>query len=444
MQGFFELSLGIRTTMVFVIGVLLGKLVNWAIYRCAYMRWQIGPWCPPPQRLTRHWSHWLPIIGWFLMRAEGGKDDDHSRLFWFRPMVLELGLGIGLAMLYRLEVTGGLLPAEAQLLVTSLQSTLHTQFLWHAILILFLVAASFIDFDEKMIPDSITVTGTLTALVLATFFTAGRLPGVSESVLIPFQLTSPHKWDPELNGIRGLGIAVACFGAWCMAIMPMITTLRFGLWRGLLLMVASVVRPRRRTSNAQTRERPFRKEQWAVCWLIGLQWVGWLWIALVWQFGSATQWNSLVSQLLGMAFGGGMIWSVRIVGFIAMKREAMGFGDVTLMAMIGAFVGWQPCLLIFGLAPASAVIVALLQFILTRDTEIAFGPYLSLGFVICITYWDALWFRYARDFFFIGNGWFIPTTCLVLLALMCGLLWVIRLFKELVLGIDDAVPEPEA
>ena len=209
-------------------------------------------------------------------------------------------------------------------------------------------------------------------------------------------------------------------------------------------MVASVVRPRRRTSNAQTRERPFRKEQRAVCWLIGLQWVGWTWILLVWQFGSPAQWNSLLSQLLGMAFGGAMIWSVRIVGFIALKREAMGFGDVTLMAMVGAFIGWQPCLLIFGLAPASAVIVALLQYICTRDNEIAFGPYLALGTLICISYWQWLWFGYARDFFGIGKGWFIPTTCLVLLALMCGLLWVVRLFKELVLGIDDALPEPEA
>ena len=45
--------------------------------------------------------------------------------------------------------------------------------------------------------------------------------------------------------------------------------------------------------------------------------------------------------------GGGIVWAVRIIASQALGVEAMGFGDVTLMCMIGAFVGWQPALLIF-------------------------------------------------------------------------------------------------
>src|SRR6185312_15456707 len=42
--------------------------------------------------------------------------------------------------------------------------------------------------------------------------------------------------------------------------------------------------------------------------------------------------------LLGLLVGGGLTESVRLVASLALRREAMGFGDVTLLAMIGAFL----------------------------------------------------------------------------------------------------------
>src|SRR5210317_896869 len=52
-----------------------------------------------------------------------------------------------------------------------------------------------------------------------------------------------------------------------------------------------------------------------------------------------------------MAFGGGLIWLVRIIGSRALAKEAMGFGDVTLRSeerrvgkecRIGCRCGWSP------------------------------------------------------------------------------------------------------
>ena len=80
-----------------------------------------------------------------------------------------------------------------------------------------------------------------------------------------------------------------------------------------------------------------------------------------------------------MAGAGGLVWAVRIIGAIVLRREAMGFGDVTLMAMIGAFLGWQPCLVIFFLAPFAGLVVGVLRLILFRDREIPYGPFLCLA-----------------------------------------------------------------
>ena len=66
--------------------------------------------------------------------------------------------------------------------------------------------------------------------------------------------------------------------------------------------------------------------------LLGL--VGSLGILGVWLLGGP-RWQGLLTALVGMAAGGGLIWAVRIIGAATLHREAMGFGDVTLMAMLG-------------------------------------------------------------------------------------------------------------
>ena len=47
----------------------------------------------------------------------------------------------------------------------------------------------------------------------------------------------------------------------------------------------------------------------------------------------------ILGVLLGMLWGGGLIWITRILGTLALNKVAMGLGDVHLMAAIGAVVG---------------------------------------------------------------------------------------------------------
>lgn len=104
--------------------------------------------------------------------------------------------------------------------------------------------------------------------------------------------------------------------------------------------------------------------------------------------------HGLCVALAGIVVGGGSVWAVRLVGFWALKREAMGFGDVMLMAMIGSFIGWQGTIIVFLLSLLSAVIIAVPLWFIWRDRELPYGPYLSLGTLILLltTKWVWPWF----------------------------------------------------
>jgi leader peptidase (prepilin peptidase) / N-methyltransferase len=132
-----------------------------------------------------------------------------------------------------------------------------------------------------------------------------------------------------------------------------------------------------------------------------------------------------------MAFGGGLVWAVRIIGSGALGKEAMGFGDVTLMAMIGAYVGWQASLMIFFMAPFVAVAICLAQWILTRQRDIAFGPYLCGAALILILCWDNLW---QRSYPIFELGWLVPKVLFVCLILMGGMLLLWRIAEQRLFG----------
>src|SRR5690606_22947901 len=69
--------------------------------------------------------------------------------------------------------------------------------------------------------------------------------------------------------------------------------------------------------------------------MLGLIGIGTTAIVAVWWWGKES-WVGLLTALVGMAASGGIVWLVRIIGAVTLRKEAMGFGDVLLMMMIGA------------------------------------------------------------------------------------------------------------
>ena len=157
-----------------------------------------------------------------------------------------------------------------------------------------------------------------------------------------------------------------------------------------------------------------------VTWIVlVLAIIGPIGIAATWLNGG-DYWLSLFSALVGMGLGGGMVWIIRIVASHSLGQEAMGFGDVTLMAMLGVFYGWQPSLLIFAFAPFASVFIAASQYLFTGSNKIAFGPYLCLSAVVVLIGWSYLWNDWAGPRIFVLGPilWIVMGVSLVLMVVM--------------------------
>jgi leader peptidase (prepilin peptidase)/N-methyltransferase len=130
--------------------------------------------------------------------------------------------------------------------------------------------------------------------------------------------------------------------------------------------------------------------------------------------GGVDRFGSLMTCLAGMATGGGILWTIGWAGKRVLGKEAMGFGDVKLLAAGGGFVGPGGVLLALLVASFVASVVGVANilrvFIVVRGRArdrgrkvalgrsyrvahvwgglIPFGPYLALGIGIALLYWN--------------------------------------------------------
>lgn len=100
--------------------------------------------------------------------------------------------------------------------------------------------------------------------------------------------------------------------------------------------------------------------------------------------------TSFYASMIGIVVGGGCIYIMGILGDVIFRKESMGGGDVKLMAMVGAFLGWKLAILSFFIAPFFGSIYGVAEKIRTGDTAIAYGPFLVAGSLISLFYGDRI------------------------------------------------------
>ncbi|NIN36943.1 MAG: prepilin peptidase [Gammaproteobacteria bacterium] len=92
--------------------------------------------------------------------------------------------------------------------------------------------------------------------------------------------------------------------------------------------------------------------------------------------------TSLQASVIGASLGYGILWSIFILFKLLTGKEGMGHGDFKLLAMLGAWMGWQSLPLIILLASLSGSIIGILIIIFRgheRTIPIPFGPYLAIS-----------------------------------------------------------------
>ena len=98
--------------------------------------------------------------------------------------------------------------------------------------------------------------------------------------------------------------------------------------------------------------------------------------------------DALIASVIGIFVGGGLVFVCSTLGKLLLKKDAMGYGDVKLMCMIGGFVGWKLSVAIFFVAPFLSLLLAIPVLIFKKSHLIPYGPFLSLAALMCILLQD--------------------------------------------------------
>ena len=106
--------------------------------------------------------------------------------------------------------------------------------------------------------------------------------------------------------------------------------------------------------------------------------------------GSTSRLGGLFGSFIGVLVGGGSIYLMGAFGKAVFRKEAMGGGDVKLMAGIGAFLGWKLVLLTFFMAPFFGGVIGVIQKMKDGRETIPYGPYLSLAALVAMIYGDKI------------------------------------------------------
>ncbi len=102
-------------------------------------------------------------------------------------------------------------------------------------------------------------------------------------------------------------------------------------------------------------------------------------LLFAWQFGY------FVDALIGVISGYSLFWLIARAFFMVTGREGMGYGDFKLLAMLGAFMGWQALPFIVLLSSVTGAVIGSATLLMAKkglQAEIPYGPYLAAAGVI--------------------------------------------------------------
>lgn len=363
---------------LFLFGACVGSFLNVVIYRLPAGMSVISPpsRCPTCGARLRFFRENLPILGWFLLRGKcrfcGVRISSQYMIIETLMALLIVGLYVVLHVPNPSTPWWGEIGGRWWFTNTFLRS--WPVFIAFAFLVASLVAMTIIDARTFTIPIQIPMFVTISAFVA-----------------YPLQVLLPHLSPPKqswpIPGVTWQWFAVATGGM--LGVVVALTMLKLGKIRYSFADYEKYVKEGEVFGDYPHARREMGIEllYLAPC-MVGLV-LGWF-IGLGLPAGGPPQFlQAIGASFLGYLVGGAMIWGIRILGTLVVGREAMGMGDVHLLAAIGAVLGWYDPILIFFIAPFSGLLWALVSMGLVTvfrklRRELPYGPHLAVATVVLI------------------------------------------------------------
>ncbi len=104
------------------------------------------------------------------------------------------------------------------------------------------------------------------------------------------------------------------------------------------------------------------------------------------------------SSLIGLLVGGGVLYAIALLYTLLRKIDGMGGGDIKLLAMIGAWLGWQALPFIIFMSSTTGSIIGIIAMRSQKkggQTRIPFGPFLSLAALVYVFFSDNIFHYYT-------------------------------------------------
>jgi len=360
----FGIDPNLMLVLLFLLGAVLGRIVNICIEEIPREEKVGAAWKRVGRRSRHLWSRYhIPVIGVYLSRS---RNSTFSYRRSHREALVELLNGAIFVLLYCAEV-----PLSGQ--ATLQQSGLFSAYA----------------------PDPVAVNSWLTPVMLLNLRYAFHLVLI-ESLMIATFIDFDLKIIPDGATMPALFIGVV--GSFLFGMLYLVP-----VWfqEPSVVRLLGVYFPEQYRSYFIVEKVP--------------QWVA--------QYPHL---HGLAVSLVGLIVGGGIVWAVRLIGQWTLRQEAMGFGDVILMAVIGSFLGWQATVTVFVISPLCALAVVAISIFFKRSREIPFGPYLSLGALLVLLGWPKIWPLAERICHF---GPLLPVLAIVMLVMLAVCLSITQLMK---------------
>ncbi|MCC5822602.1 MAG: prepilin peptidase [Planctomycetes bacterium] len=436
------------TLFVFAVGACVGSLINVLVYRLPRGLDVVTPTSRCPSCGTKlTWRENIPILGWLLLR--GRCRFCQSKISAEYPTIeaIVAVMFAGFFMLWYVipsdaTMLGVNIGAIAPEWARNGAALTWPAFVVLLVLIGSLVAMTIIDARTCTIPLILTWVPALTALVLHTGHAlwfewrfgplVQGIPGLwrTETPRLLWNTAPSEVWTLATGGLDGWR-----FIGWAIGGMLGLCVSNLLLYKGLIRRSFADYEAWEKTVLAQrpgtldttppedpeqpsTPEASHPTDMWvqypharremirelaflapaALFAMAG----GWLAVQLVvrfagpWEIGEqgmliapvqAPLWLVVLAAVcMGYLIGGGIVWGVRIFGTIAFGKEAMGLGDVHLMAAVGACLGWIDPVIAFFLAAFVGVAWAVLSKLVggKLNRAMPYGPFLAVATLLVI------------------------------------------------------------